>query len=57
MGENMYLVITQYGHETGFEEFKTKKQVKEHIEEYKSVATWVGIYKVSKELSVEDFQD
>lgn len=53
----MYLVITQYGHETDFEEIKTKKQVKEHIEKNKRDATWVGIYKVGKKLTVDDFQD
>ncbi|MCY9738180.1 hypothetical protein M5X17_31295 [Paenibacillus alvei] len=53
----MYLVITEYEYETAVAEIQKKKQVKEYIEERKKDAVGFDIYKVTKKLSVDDFQD
>jgi ribosomal protein L18E len=53
----MYLVIAEYRHETVTTEVQTKKQVKEHIKNNKRDANGFEIYKVTKKLTVDDFQD
>lgn len=51
----MYLVVFNGDHETFTRELNTKKEVREAIEENKRHFI-PDIYKVTKKLSVEDFQ-
>lgn len=52
----MYLVVADYPYETSVNEIKTKKEVKEFIDDNKKDAVSFDIYKVTKKLSADDFQ-